>query len=181
MKRWDWLIHMIKFHAFKIGAEVGVDRGQTTAQLLAKCPDLCLFAVDNWAYIPDNPSDPEYRQIGLEGRNPNQARREFDRRAGRFARRLIILQGDSVEMAKKVEDDSLDFVFIDADHRYASALADIKAWVPKVKEDGVVCGHDYNHPRFPGVTKAVHECFGDRAGDAQMDYVWYAKREDFLL
>ena len=57
-------------------------------------------------------------------------------------------------MADKVKDSSLDWVYLDADHSYAGCLADLIAWVPKVRYGGIVSGHDYNAPQY-GVTKAV--------------------------
>lgn len=50
---------------------------------------------------------------------------------------------DSIEAAKLYEDNSLDFVFIDAAHDTESVINDIKAWFPKVKSGGYICGHDY--------------------------------------
>jgi predicted O-methyltransferase YrrM len=35
-----------------------------------------------------------------------------------------------------------DLVFIDGDHRYESISKDIPAWWTKVKEGGILCGHD---------------------------------------
>jgi len=35
-----------------------------------------------------------------------------------------------------------DFVFIDAEHSYQGVLADLKAFYPTVKADGLFCGHD---------------------------------------
>jgi predicted O-methyltransferase YrrM len=59
----------------------------------------------------------------------------------------------SVEAAKNFQDESLDFVFIDANHEYESIKEDIKAWLPKVKKGGILGGHDY----ADGVKKAVDE------------------------
>lgn len=64
---------------------------------------------------------------------------------------------DSLSAAKTYEDSSLDFVFIDADHKYESVKADINAWLPKIKPGGYIAGHDY--PTWEGVTKAVDELF----------------------
>jgi len=68
-------------------------------------------------------------------------------------------RGDSLEMASTYEDDSLDFVFIDGDHRYEFVKADIEAWLPKVKSGGILAGHDYGW--CTDVRKAVHEVLGE--------------------
>lgn len=56
-----------------------------------------------------------------------------------------------------VEDQSVDLLFIDADHRYDCVKADLDAWTQKVKDGGIICGHDYFSPN---VSRAVHDKFG---------------------
>jgi hypothetical protein len=65
----------------------------------------------------------------------------------------------SMEASACYENESLDFVFIDASHDFASVLADLRAWWPKVKPGGTLAGHDHTH-HFPGVEQACHEVFG---------------------
>ncbi len=55
------------------------------------------------------------------------------------------------------EDDSLDVVFIDADHSYEAVKDDFRYWLPKVKPGGLLCGHDYSEKDNPGVVQAVNE------------------------
>jgi hypothetical protein len=62
----------------------------------------------------------------------------------------------SLEAAKKYEERSLDFVFIDAAHDYENVRADILAWRSKVKVGGHLGGHDFIL-NFPGVIQAVNE------------------------
>jgi predicted O-methyltransferase YrrM len=93
----------------------------------------------------------------------------------RYPNRVEVLHGPSVEMAKRVEDGSLDFVFIDADHRYEFVVEDIKAWFPKVRSGGTLCGHDYGDPRFPGVEKAVKEYF-HTYGTTKRHGIWYVTK-----
>lgn len=50
----------------------------------------------------------------------------------------------SLEAVEKIEDASLDFVYIDAVHLYAYVYQDVKAWLPKVKPGGMIAGDDYN-------------------------------------
>lgn len=79
-----------------------------------------------------------------------------------------VVKADSIEYSKLVPDESLDFVYIDADHRYETSKADIKAWFPKVRKGGIISGHDYikdyyvNNVIF-GVWKAVDE-FAEKNG-----------------
>jgi len=58
-----------------------------------------------------------------------------------------------------VADESLDFVFIDADHKYVSVCDDIREWSKKVRIGGIVSGHDYYKTRGEnlGVINAVDE------------------------
>jgi hypothetical protein len=72
------------------------------------------------------------------------------------------IQLNSTEAAKLYEDKSLDFVFLDAGHDYSHVKEDILAWLPKIKDGGIIGGHDYKHPCLPGVTEAVDEFFKDK-------------------
>lgn len=67
-------------------------------------------------------------------------------------------QMTSVEASKLYEDNSLDFVYIDAAHDYESVKQDLIAWYPKVKKGGLFGGDDYSGG-WPEVNKAVDEFF----------------------
>ena len=66
----------------------------------------------------------------------------------------------SVDAALLFNNESLEFVFIDASHEYEDVLANIKAWLPKIKKGGMIAGHDYSET-WPGVCRAVKESFED--------------------
>jgi hypothetical protein len=61
------------------------------------------------------------------------------------------------EASTHFDDHSLAFVFIDASHDLASVRQDILTWIKKVKPKGTLAGHDYGHPKYPGVKQAVDE------------------------
>ena len=66
---------------------------------------------------------------------------------------------------------SLDFIFIDADHTYESVKKDIELWTPKVKHEGIILGHDIN---WGDVAWAVGEYFSNFTVNG--DNVWASTR-----
>lgn len=56
-------------------------------------------------------------------------------------------------------DKQYDFIFVDADHRYQSALWDMCKWFSRVKEGGIMMVDDYGNTDTRGVTKAVNSFF----------------------
>ena len=108
-----------------------------------------------------------------------------------FTSRINIIDNTSEEASKQFEDNSLDVVFIDADHRYEYVKQDIELWYPKVKPGGLICGHDLDIPiehakdliniysKFDylkglhcGVLRAVMEKFPD-AKKLDNSVIWY--------
>lgn len=74
---------------------------------------------------------------------------------------LSFLRMESVQAVKTFADESVDFVFIDADHDYEHCAEDIRNWSKKLKPGGILAGHDY-YDAFPGVMQAVQELVPDR-------------------
>ena len=70
-----------------------------------------------------------------------------------------IVKAESIEAAKEFDNGTFDFVFIDAGHTYEEVLSDIQAWLPKMKDGGIISGHDYS-ANWPGIEKSVKEVFG---------------------
>lgn len=61
----------------------------------------------------------------------------------------------SLEAAAQYEDNSIDFIMIDGEHSYEAVKADIQAWLPKMKNGGVMTGDDAFSME---VRKAAQEC-----------------------
>lgn len=68
-----------------------------------------------------------------------------------------IIKGYSSSELKKIKDLYLDMVYIDASHEYEDVKQDLFLSFEKVKQNGFICGHDYEAKRFPGVVRAVNE------------------------
>lgn len=124
-----------------VGAEIGVSRGEGSTYLLHNCKKVsCLYAIDAWKEYDDNCGDGFFPQIALDHMksltliNTKQ-----------FGDRIKLVEKDSVDAAKDFADESLDFVFIDADHSYEGVLRDMEAYWSKVKPGGLFSGHDWWH------------------------------------
>lgn len=70
---------------------------------------------------------------------------------------INIVKSLSWDGAKFYDDNSLDFVFIDAAHDHESVTKDLVSWFPKVKNGGIIAGHDYHVDM--GVYTAVNDFF----------------------
>jgi Methyltransferase domain len=124
--------------------EVGVLHGQSAAFLAS---ELALYGAHS-------------HDVGLDlvDTFPNGTEELARRLAGVKHIVRAIHAGISWDVAAKYTDESLDFVYIDADHAYESVRRDIAAWWPKVRRGGALAGHDYT-PEIPGVIQAVTEAF----------------------
>jgi hypothetical protein len=65
-----------------------------------------------------------------------------------------------MEAVKNFKDNSLDFVYVDGNHYLQSVINDLTEWTKKVKINGIIAGHDYEHyrwkhSRFFGVIEGV--------------------------
>jgi len=149
MTRWGQVTEWLKESDPRLGAEIGVKEGRFISYLLQQYPDLRMYAIDPWE---DQPNGTETYQ-GWEWKAIYS---EYKDRIEKYKNRVITLKRYSDYAATLIKDGSLDFVFIDAQHDYDSVKKDIYLWMPKIKPNGLLCGHDYQ-PKFQGVIQAVKE------------------------
>ncbi len=67
--------------------------------------------------------------------------------------RIQWLDQDGAQVPDDVSD--VGFLFIDSAHDEESTMRQFQAWRPRLASDAVVAFHDFNDPRWPGVTRAV--------------------------
>ncbi len=117
--------------------EVGVRFGYNLQQLLACDPQLCI-GVDLYCDT-DNKAE---NDTGLTQRKLDGIYQDvFKRFMG--DPRVKIFRGYSVGAAQTIEPFSLDYVYIDANHTTEGTWNDINAWWPKIRQGGILAGHDY--------------------------------------
>ena len=155
--RWHAIAGLALFHGYRKGVELGVSGGRFTTFLCASIHDMEMTAVDLWSEQPDNLAPGGQTYLSSEGWKHEAAYENFKQTCQTFFKeRVTILRMSTVEAAKHIEDGSMDFAFIDADHSYNGCKADIEAWLPKIRKNGMLCGHDYH---WPTVKQAVDEKF----------------------
>lgn len=140
-RREQWIVSMVKENGWTNGAELGVWQGRTFLHVLANCPQVTLVGVDLWEPQPGNEGPEDYVEWPHE-----QNYQRVVNGAKRFGNRAIIHKMTTTEAAELVEDNSLDFIFIDADHSTEAVRNDIITWSPKIKDTGTIIGHDINWP-----------------------------------
>lgn len=140
-------------------AEVGVANGAFSKVIAATCAPRRLILVDAWAKIDDPAymADPNNRSLAEGERNYEHVRSLFADNAAVDIHRAL-----SHDAARDVADGSLDWVYIDAMHTRDAVLSDLRTWGAKVRDDGLIMGHDYAaHTSAKkmgfGVVEAVHD------------------------
>ena len=133
-----------------VGVEVGVHRAEYLVALAQGWPEAQLYGVDPWS-IPEGYENQSMMLTGWRsGPLPN---RDVDYGIARdktscYGDRVELICGFSVEVAERFDDDSTDFVYLDGDHSREAVEADVAAWWPKIKEGGVLAGHDFVTPQI---------------------------------
>ena len=132
----DELPECLKKMGYKVGAEIGVYKGLYTRFFLKQ--GLKMYAVDPWEPYPD--------YEGSEANNIERMKVVYNkthRNVKEFGDQCVIIKKYSDEALKDFADESLDFVYIDANHGFKYVASDLVEWSKKVRKGGVVAGHDY--------------------------------------
>jgi len=84
-----------------------------------------------------------------------------------------IMRAASLDAVGEFADGSLDFVYIDGDHRFDACVQDLIRWAPKVRNGGLVMLHDYCAFERAGVMPAVDAYTHSHRIDP-----WYVTRDN---
>jgi len=125
--------------------EIGAWMGRSSAAIyLGACGKNPVITIDTWKGSPDEPHEiakttdifATYRKniesIGI----PLVEFESFP-----LENKCYYLVGDSLEVVKRFVDKSVAWLFYDG--RHTTTGENIDAWLPKMKDDGLLTGHDY--------------------------------------
>jgi predicted O-methyltransferase YrrM len=136
-------------HFVEVGVWKGMSAAYMAVEIINSGKNIRFDCVDNWEYIDSQEEIPETMFDNLY--------ETFLNNIEPVKHIITPVRELSWDGAKHYEDESLDFIFIDAAHDYESVKKDITAWFPKIKKGGIISGHDYSWS--PGVREAVNEFF----------------------
>lgn len=157
--------NIIKENNYKTIVEVGVWKGELSRQI-AELDIETLFMVDPMSlrFNDFNWNGGRYQCTMGEKLKTEKELDEICKQLETIPKTKFIRK-TSVEAAEEFMPQSVDLVFIDAIHTYEDALEDIKVWLPKIREGGMITGDDFV-PKDNAVSRAVTEMF------PQWDRVW---------
>ena len=128
------LIRLLNKANLTKGVEVGVADGRHALLLCHGIASLELLCVDPWIRYKGNPRGGGQEQ---QSGNLEKARARLAGFGCKF------LQAKSMDAVKDVEMESLDFCYIDGNHTFDYVMMDILEWTKRVRQDGVIAGHDF--------------------------------------
>ena len=151
----------------QVGAEVGVLRGGFSAAILAFAKPKHLTLIDLWKHqdqvvyddlvnVSDKSQEGTYRYV----------LRRFKKEIAR--KQVTVRRGYSAAIMETMPADSLDWLYLDANHSFECVLEDLTAARRIVKPDGIIMGHDYcekdDGVHHLGVIQAVAEFLESQPG-----------------
>jgi hypothetical protein len=120
-----------------VGVELGVFKGQFSKTILDTWNGT-LYLVDVWRKLPDN----QYSDMSNQ-KDPIDIYSETIKNISGYEDRAFMLRMSGNKAVNLFQDQSLDFIYIDANHTYEAVKQDIELWYPKIKSGGIFSGHDY--------------------------------------
>lgn len=177
-KHSDFVTNLIIENNCKKVLELGVYEGWMTKRVLDHLKGEIIeeyWAVDRWKTF-DNPS---YRDWATWGQEVWDAKYIKTCTRMLYFPALKVIRANSQQAATIFPDGYFDLVYIDADHQYEGVKADLVSWVPKVRDGGVIAGHDYLDRDGRGkrsrceVKSAVIDFFGEGNFNEAPFTVWW--------
>ena len=138
--------------------ELGCYKGKSTSfigvEIHKRKRDINFFAIDSFQGATNSTDENEVKAYdGI-----SEIEESYTYNVSLIGNKIKTIVSLTDEAAQYFEDGSVDCLFIDAGHSREAVMKDIDCWLPKMKPNGIMAGHDYT--AWEGVNKAVTEVFG---------------------
>jgi cephalosporin hydroxylase len=92
---------------------------------------------------------------------------------------IDLINMPSVEAAELFPDEYFDLVFLDGpDHHKSAVVADIQAWLPKIKKEGIMAGHDFH---LSHLKRGIRHWFDIKQITTKGTIWWYREPSKYLI
>ena len=118
---------------YKVGVEIGVYKGQFSEKFCQA--GLTLYAIDPWKIYKGFSNPRGQERLDFQYEHTKQVLAPYPN--------CKIIRKTSMEAVEDFDDESLDFVYIDANHEFRYIAEDLYEWTKKVRKGGIVSGDDY--------------------------------------
>ena len=120
-------------------AEIGVDKGDFSRKIIDTCNPQTIHLVDMWSTKRYNEDKKTY---------------VHDRFKDEIAEGQVKINiGLSTDVVSEFPDAYFDWIYIDTDHSYETTLAELRSYSHKVKNGGIIAGHDYVMGNWMGMVR----------------------------
>lgn len=124
--------------------EVGCWHGRSSLAMvdciIRNNKQICFYCVDHFNGSEENKQEPSVIA--------NTVFEEYCKNIEPHKEYIKTVRLSSEEACLGFEDNSLDFVYIDASHEYEHVSKDLDIWHKKIKPGGILSGHDWGWPIF---------------------------------
>lgn len=151
-RHWDILENLFEKFQVRSFVEVGVALGGLALMMLNRNIQFSYVGVDPFLTLDT------VKAITLKGND-----------------RAVTYNETSVEASSRFADFSLDCVFIDGPHTFVNVKRDIQTWLPKIREGGIISGHDFTAQHPPLVWAVLEQAVVNRVSrlNLGMDGIWW--------
>ena len=132
----------------EVGSWLGKSAAYMAVEIANSQKDIFFYCVDTWQGSEEHASN----DLIIK----NELYDSFLKNISPAKEHITPIKLSSKEASEKFDDESLDFIFIDAGHSYEDVYEDLRCWFPKLKKGGYFAGHDYSKA-WMGVIQAVNE------------------------
>lgn len=142
----DDLPAFFKELGFVKGAEIGVYKGDYSAKLAQFGGEL--YSIDPWKLYKDYGNSRGQKRLDTQFEIATERLKPYPN--------AHIIRKTSMEALDDFDDGSLDFVYIDGNHQFAYVAEDIYHWAIKVRQGGIISGHDYAYYKSKSICGGCH-------------------------
>lgn len=155
-------------------AEIGVSFGGHAESMLTNSKVEKLYGIDPYKHYQEHDNLTNLSQIEFDELY-NFVKNRLSKYENRYEH-IRMLSGEAIgEIIGQ-----LDGVFIDANHTYEGILDDLSIWFLKIRDGGIIGGHEYDHRNYQDVKKGIDEFF-NRFGwvvNQEGESAWWVQKQN---